>query len=222
MDVSVIILSYNTSSLLRNCLRSVINNTFGIDYEITVVDNASTDGSVEMIESEFKEIKLIKNTENQGFSKANNQAIKIARGKYILLLNSDTLTQKNIIESMVKFIEAHEDAAAIGPKVLNADGTLQNMGVHFPTIHGELLLLFRIYKFFPWRTRNRLFHKYFRDENTISQVDWISGCCLLIRRKALEEIGLLSEEFFFYGEEIEWCYRAQRLGYRIYYWKSVV
>lgn len=217
VKVSIIIVSFNTKELLRNCILSIHKTTKSIGYEVIVVDNASTDGSPEMIETDFRDITIIKNTENLGFAKANNQAMRIAKGEYFLLLNSDTIVKEGAIEALVNFMEKQEKAAAVGPKVLNVDGTLQSKGFYFPSLSESLILLFRVYKFFPKKIRSYLFPKIFRDENTISKVDWVIGCCILIQKDIVYKIGLLDEALFFYGEEVEWCYRAKKTGYSIYY-----
>lgn len=216
-NLSIVIISFNTKELLRNCINSVYETTKNLNYEIIVVDNASTDGSPEMIETDFRDTTIIKNTENLGFAKANNQAMRIAKGEYFLLLNSDTIAKEGAIEALVNFMEKQEKAASVGPKVLNVDGTLQSKGFYFPSLSESLILLFRVYKFFPKKIRSYLFPKIFRDENTIRKVDWVSGCCILIQKDIVYKIGLLDEVLFFYGEEIEWCYRAKKAGYSVYY-----
>lgn len=215
--LSIIIISFNTKELLRDCLLSIYKSLTIRFFEIIIVDNASTDGSSEMIETDFKEVKIIKNIENKGFAKANNQALQIAKGKYFLLLNSDTILKGGAIETIVGFMENHEEVAAVGPKVLNIDGTLQSKGRYFPSIYEAFLLCFRIYKFFPSVIRKNMFPKIFRDDNTICKVDWVSGCCILLRKDVVDKIGLLDESFFFYGEEVEWCYRAKKADYNTYY-----
>lgn len=217
ITLSIIIVSFNTKDLLKDCIHSLHKATNNTDYEIIIVDNASTDGSPEMIETDFKEVNIIRNSENAGFAKANNQALKIAKGKYFLLLNSDTVVKEGTIETMVSFMEDHEGTAAVGPKVLNADGTIQSIGRYFPSLYGSFILFFRIHKLFPQKIRNNMFPKIFRDETKIFKVDWVSGCCILLRRDVVDNAGLLDESFFFYGEEVEWCYRAKKAGYNIHY-----
>jgi GT2 family glycosyltransferase len=217
IDLSIIIVSYNTKKILKDCINAVIETTMNKEYEIIVVDNASTDGSVEMIETDFADITIIKNTENLGFAKANNQAMRTAKGDFFLMLNSDTIVKEGAIEALVNFMEKQEGSAAVGPKVLNVDGTIQSKGSYFPSLSESLILFLRIHKFFTKKIKSCLFPKIFGDENTINKVDWVSGCCILIRRDIAYEIGLLDEAFFFYGEEIEWCFRAKQAGYSVYY-----
>lgn len=215
--VSIIILNWNTKEFLRRCLKSVYEKVRDISFEIIVVDNASTDGSNKMIRSDFRDVTVVQNTKNLGFAKGNNQAMRIARGEYFLLLNSDTIVNEGAIEALVDFMENHSGTAAVGPKVLNADGTIQSKGSYFPSISESLILFLRIHKLFPQKARSYLFPKIFWDGNIINKVDWVTGCCILIRRDVAYEIGLLDETFFFYGEEIEWCYRAKKAGYSVYY-----
>ncbi len=199
ISVSIIIVSFNTKDLLKSCIDSIYETSNDINHEFIIVDNASTDGSPEMIKKEFRDITLIRNTENIGFARANNQALRIARGEYFLLLNSDTIVKKDAIKVLVNFMSTHERAAAVGPKVLNIDGTVQSKGFSFPSIAGTLLILFRVNRILPESIRNRLFGKYFWNEHDAREVDWISGCCLLIRKSAMCRIGLLEEDFFFLG-----------------------
>lgn len=134
IDLSIIIVSFNTKKILKDCINAVIETTMNKDYEIIVVDNASADGSVEMIEMDFTDITIIKNTENLGFAKANNQAMRIARGDFFLLLNSDAIVKEGAIEALVDFMGKQEGTAAVGPKVLNVDGTIQSKGSYFPSL----------------------------------------------------------------------------------------
>ncbi len=195
IELSIIIVSFNTKDLLRSCLQSICSTITTVAYEIIVVDNNSKDGSPKMIENEFKDLRLIKNEDNYGFAKANNQAIKIAKGKYLLLLNSDTILIDGAIENLNKFIDEKPNAAAVGPKVINFDETLQSKGYSFPSILLALITFFRFPKFLSEKKIAHWFPKYFWNENDIRQVDWISGCCMLIRREVINKIGMLSEDF---------------------------
>ena len=217
MDLSVIIVSFNTKALLRDSIKSICDTINSLSYEIIVIDNASDDGSREMIEAEFDKVILIRNVHNAGFASANNQGIRRAKGKYFLLLNSDALLNEGSVERLVEFADTHPNAAAIGPRVLNFDGTLQSKGFHFPSILFALMILFRLPKFFQKEKLPSWFPGYYWDENTAGKVDWISGCCILLRREAVEDIGGLCEDFFMYHEDEEWCYRAGRKGYEIWY-----
>jgi|WetSurSiteA1Bulk_404760.scaffolds.fasta_scaffold04619_3 GT2 family glycosyltransferase len=215
------IISFNTKELLRNCINSIYASTKNIDYEIIVIDNASNDGSPQMIETEFRDIKLIKNRDNLGFAKANNQAIAVAQGKYLLLLNSDTIIQKGSIERLVDFLSAHPKVAAVGPKVLNMDGSLQSKGFPLSPIRGKILHSLSINKL-PEKLKKKMFGKYFWSADEFAQVLWISGCCMLVKHAVVKEIGGLCEEFLFYCEDTEWCYRAGKAKYEIWYVPTAV
>ena len=152
MDVSIVIVNWNTKDLLRDCLKSIGENTREVDYEIVVVDNNSTDGSAQMVKDEFEHVLLISNSENRGFAAANNQAVKIAKGRYILLLNSDTIVLDQAIEKTVVFADKHPDTAVTGCRVLNPDGTLQKTCFMFPSILNMFLAGIYLYKLFPKST----------------------------------------------------------------------
>ncbi len=217
MDLSIIIISFNTKDLLRACIKSVYETTANLIYEIIIVDNGSTDGSIDMLAIEFPEIHAINNKINLGFAKANNQAIKVARGKLILLLNSDTIVRKGAIESLAEFMKERKSVAAVGPKVFNVDGSLQSTGHSFPSIGDVLLSLLRIPHLVSPKLRKHLFPELFRNVDDISCVGYIKGCCLMLNKHIIDKIGLLDEDFFFFAEDIEWCYRARKAGYHIYY-----
>jgi GT2 family glycosyltransferase len=219
-NVSIIIVSYNTADLLRRAISSVYSYIVRYGYEIIVVDNASSDDSVSVLEHEFTDVILIKNSDNVGFAKANNQAMRIAQVDYVVLLNSDAFILDHDFESLLDFMEQHGDIAATGPRVLNTDGTLQSLGFSFPSVRKELIGLFRLPKFMKPATLNALFPRYFWDENSARPVDWISGCCMLMRRTVIDAVGALSEDFFMYHEDEEWCYRARRAGFHIWYYPA--
>jgi len=217
LDLSIIIISYNTRALLNNCIKSIYNTTKALNYEIIVVDNASSDGSPKMIEAEFREIKLKKNKENLGFAVANNQAMKIARGRYFLLLNSDTIVKKGTIEKLISFMNEHPNAAAAGPKVLNFDGTLQSKGFYFPSIFISIIELLKLHRLIPNNIKRLLLPRFYWHENKLKKVDWLSGCCLMMSREVVAVIGVLSGDFFMYGEDLEWCHRAKANGFDVWY-----
>jgi len=216
-NLSVIIVSFNTKDLLRDCIKSVYEDIRNLSYEIIVVDNASKDGSPDMIEEEFKGVKLKKNTQNMGFAKGNNQGMKMASGEYLFLLNSDTILKDGAVETLVKFMDQHPRAAGVGPKVLNFDGTLQSQGFCFPSVLLSLIILFRIPKFLSQEKLMKWFSKYYWDTDEVRRVDWISGCCILIRKSAMDKMGSLSEDFFMYNEDEEWCFRAKKSNYEVWY-----
>lgn len=212
-DVSVIIVNWNTRELLRSCLESVIAQSGDMAAEIIVVDNASDDGSVEMIRSEFADVRLIVNDRNRGFAAANNQGIVASSGRYILLLNSDTIVLDGAIEKAVRAMP--DDAGVLGIRVLNQDGTVQPTCFMYPSPANMVLSSTYLYKLFP---RSRLFGRermtWWSRDNT-RQVDVVTGCFMLVRRQAIDEVGLLDEQFFMYGEETDWCYRFRQAGWKV-------
>lgn len=215
MDVSIIIVNWNTIDLLRDCLTSVYECAGDVDYEIIVVDNASIDGSVEMVKKNFKDVILIENTENRGFAAANNQGIAVAKGRYVLLLNSDTIVLDNSIANTVRFADKNPQTAVTGCQVLNLDGTIQRTCFKFPSILNMLLSSTYLYKLFP---KNKFFGREqmtWWDRSDVRQVDVVTGCFMLVRREAIEQVGMMDERFFMYGEETDWCYRFWKSGWKI-------
>ena len=215
MDVSVLVVAWNVRELLRNCLRSVYEQTNGIEFEVIYVDNGSADGSVEMVRQEFPQTRIIANKDNKGFIKANNQAIEVATGRYVLLLNSDTIVLDNAIAKTVQFADQHPEAAAIGCRVLNPDRTLQESCFRFYSTLNMLLDVSWLSRAFP---RNKLFgRKIYGGWNydTVREVDVIVGCFSLVRRAAIEQVGVMDERFFVYGDDIDWCYRFVKAGWKV-------
>ena len=215
MDVSIIIVNWNTKGLLRDCLASVYEKAGDIDYEVIVVDNASVDGSAEMVRKDFRQVILIENRENRGFAAANNQAMAVAKGKYVLLLNSDTVVLENAVASTVCFADANPKVGVVGCRVLNPDGTLQRTCFMFPSILNILLSSTYLYKFFP---KSKFFGREqmtWWDRNDVRQVDVVTGCFMLVRREAIDQVGMMDERFFMYGEETDWCYRFAQKGWKV-------
>ena len=215
MDVSLIIVNWNTRDILSGCLQSIYEQANNLDFEVIVIDNASTDGSAEMIKKEFPQIVLIENSHNRGFAAANNQGIAITKGRYVLLLNSDTMVLDNATTKTVKFADGYPEAAVVGCKVLNPDRTLQPTCFMFPSILNMLLSATYLYKLFP---RSKFFGRErmtWWDRNDVREVDVVTGCFMLVRRKAIEQVGLMDERFFVYGEETDWCYRFKKVGWKV-------
>jgi len=218
LDVSVIIVSWNTCSITRDCLRSVFDETRGIDFEVIVVDNASSDGSAEMVRREFPRAVLIENRQNRGFAAANNQAMRVARGKYVLLLNSDTVLIDGAIQECFAFIEKHPEAAVVGCKALNEDGSLQFTCSMFPGLLNQLLLATGLSSALGG---NRFFGRAdmtWWDHNELREVDFVAGCFMLVRRAAVEQVGVMDENYFMYAEEADWCLRFRRAGWKVFYY----
>ena len=231
VDLAILIISYNTRELLRNCLNSLYQKTEGIRFEVMVVDNSSSDNSAG-IRKEFPQVKLIENRENLGFARANNQAIKRSRARYFLLFNPDTSLKASSPHKMIKFMDNHPEVGIMGCKILNTDESIQPSNSSFPNLFTEFLRAFQVKKLIPGvGARERIGEKwsgmlgatlreYFRvywDSERIREVDWVSGACLLIRRDAIEEVGLLDEDFFMYYEDADWCYRMRKKGWKTYY-----
>jgi GT2 family glycosyltransferase len=218
MTLSIVIVNYNTGKLLKSCLESVYAGANGTPLDVWVVDNSSRDDSVPMIKSHFPQVNVIESPCNVGFSKANNLVISRSRCDYILLLNPDTLVIGDAIDRMVKFMEEHPRVGIAGCKVLNRDGTLQlACRRSIPTPRVAFFRMTGLSRLFP---NNRLMAEYnltFKSPDQTHEVDAVSGAFLMIRRKAVEEIGPLDERFFMYGEELDWCLRAKRAGWAVMY-----
>lgn len=221
MDLSIVIVNWNTKDYLRNCLKSIYENTKGIAFEVIVVDNASSDGSAEMVRDAFDGVILIENKQNIGFGAANNVGIKKSRGKYILILNPDTIIFPDSLQKLVTFLERNSKAGAVGPKILNPDNSIQfECARDFPTPLTEFFVLSTLYKRFP---KSTIFGKYlmsYWDHNDEREVNLLSGSCALIRKEVFEEVGLFDENFFMYTEETDLFYRIKRHGWKVYFLPS--
>ena len=218
MKLSIIIVNYNVKAFLQQALASIYKSTQVIETEIFVVDNHSVDGSLEMLRQQFPSINVIANSENLGFSKANNQAIKAASGDYIWLLNPDTLVQEDTPAKLIQVMESDENIGLLGCKILNDDGSLQlACRRSFPTPWVAFTKMLGLAKMFPksnWFGRYNLTHL---NPDMAYEVEAISGSCMFIRRAALEEVGTLDETFFMYGEDLDWCYRFGKSNWKVYY-----
>lgn len=215
MDVSVIIVNWNTRDMLRDCLRSVYEQTQQVSFEVVVIDNASRDGSADMVRREFPAVVLITNRENRGFAAANNQGMEVAHGRYVLLLNSDTLVLGNALATTVRFADAHPEAAVVGCRVLNPDRSLQPTCFLYPSLLNMVLSSTYLYKLWP---RNRFFGRErmtWWDRNDVRDVDVVTGCYMLVRREAIDRVGVMDDQYFVYGEETDWCYRFKSAGWRV-------
>ena len=213
IDVSVIIVNWNTQKLLRQCLASVYQHTTGIAFEVWVVDNASSDDSAEMVAQEFPQARLIRNAENVGFAKANNQAVRQASGRHLLLLNSDTEFQENAAAQMAAFLDAHPTVGIAGTRLLNSDGSWQASFDDFPRAPLDMLRnTCSPSRRMRWKQRMTR-----HDVTTNFAVEYLIGAVFMIRRDTMAHIGLLDEAFFMYAEDIDWCYRAAQAGWATYY-----
>jgi GT2 family glycosyltransferase len=211
--VSAIVVSYNTRQMTIDCLRSLYADLGDLSAEVFVVDNASTDGSADAIREQFPSVHLIANRENRGFGAANNQAMSICRGDTILLLNSDAFPRPGAVSAMLRTLKDHPQAAVAGPRLLNADGSLQTSCYRFPSplqAWLENLWISRLLKSHP-----RIGDYRYWAHDSVRDVDWLIGACMLIRREAYEQLGGFDERFFMYAEETDWQKRMRSTGWQI-------
>jgi GT2 family glycosyltransferase len=213
VDISVIVVTLDRSDLLQSCLTSLFRTVSSTSVDVVVVDNGSTDDSLEILKDNFQEVRVIANPTNVGFAKANNQAIPLCRGRYVVLLNNDTRVLDNAIQSLSEFMDRHPSIGCVGPQLLNADGSVQPSYMRFPSLVGS------------WRNfagaRTRWGARPLpRMEGGFAYVDAVSGACMMLRMDALDDVGLLDEEYFMYAEETDWCYRAKQAGWRTAYYPA--
>ena len=211
-DLSIIIVNWNTKEFLLSCVRSVFENEQRINWEVIIVDNGSQDGSECEVKKAFPLVHLIQNEKNMGFAKAVNQGLQRASGRYILLLNPDTQMKGGAIGRLVSFMNSHLDTGVAGAQLLSSNGSKQNSIANFPSLATELLnkslLRWLSPKKFPGKERI-----YSEPIN----VDSVIGACMMVRREAMEQVGLLDEDYFLFLEETDWCYRMKRAGWKIYH-----
>jgi GT2 family glycosyltransferase len=215
--LSVIVVSWNVVGLLRRCLETLNNELTGIDAEVFVVDNNSADKSTDMTAMEFPQFYLIPNKSNLGFAVANNQALALSCGEYVLLLNPDTEVIPGAIKHLVDFLDNHSDAGIVAPQLINSDGSIQRSCREFPTFAGMLYELLGLSKMFP---NHPLFGRYKMldfDHGSQREVDQPEGACLLMRRSVIDEVGPLDEGFFMLFEEVDWCYRIKKANWKIWF-----
>lgn len=215
-DVSIIIVSFNTCDVTCSCVQSIYDHTDECTFEIIVVDNGSLDGSAERIAHDFPKVRLVTNADNRGFAAANNQGMKLARGNYVLLLNSDTVLLTGTLQRCLKYADSSKDIGVIGCKALFPDGRWQCTYFRFPNLLSVLMHATGVSRVLE-RNRSSYFRywgKVFQDERA---VDVVAACFFLVRREVIESIGMFDEDFFMYGEEAEWCSRIARDGWRIVY-----
>ncbi len=212
IDLSIIIVNWNTREHLLRCLKSVFQSEEGRPWEVIVIDNGSQDGSAEEARRLFPGIRLIANERNLGFARATNQGINIASGKYLLLLNPDTEVKGRAIEELVAFMEGHPDAGIAGGQLLNGDGSRQNSIANFPSLATELLNKSLLRRLFPGKFPGK-------EKNYPSpiEVDSVIGACMIAKREALEQVGVLDEDYFLFLEETDWCYRMRKAGWKVYH-----
>lgn len=220
IELSIIIVNWNTKDILQMCIESVYKTTQNISFDIIVVDNGSTDGSAAMVQKKFPRVKLIRNKRNLGFAAANNQGIKKAQGLFILLLNSDTIILDNAIRKTVEFMKRKSDAGAVGCKLLNPDYSLQHSCYNFYSFFKRVIVRKFIPKFFiPLKYQRNLESLITSwDYSEVKEVDYVRGAFIMVRNEVFREVGLLDESFFMYGEEKDLCLRMKRAGWRVYFY----
>jgi hypothetical protein len=217
--LTIIIVNWNTNDLLFDCLGSLYSD-LSIDQdslEVIVIDNNSSDKSVEMVRNNFNLVKLIVNKKNVGFATANNQGLCIASGKIIILLNSDTIMHSETLYKIKEFMENLDPLSAVGPMLLNKDGSIQNSTHEFPSLINQTIRAFNFHKLFP---NSKFFGKEFMtywDHKDIKIVDYVAGACLCATKATFNKVGMLDERFFMYAEEMDWCLRLKKIGGKVYY-----
>jgi GT2 family glycosyltransferase len=217
MDLSIIILNYKTRGLLKECLKGIKMVEPKLDYEIIVVDNASNDGTATMMRENFPEINFIASEENLGYAKGNNLGIKKARGRYVMIMNPDIIVFSGVLERLVQFLDERQDVGIVGPKLLNPDKSLQYSCYRFPDFWEPAYRRTPLGRFdFAKKKLDRYLMKDF-DHNSVKEVDWLLGGCLLIRRKALDDVGLLDERYFAYFDDIDLCRSIWEKKWKVVY-----
>lgn len=217
MDISIIIVNWNTKDLLLGCLASLHSEASRLENEIIVVDNASTDDSVNAVRERFPRVKIIQNQTNLGFAKANNIGILESSGRYVCLVNSDVVVRDGCLEKLLAFMDQHRTVGIVGPKLLFPNLTLQWSCKRFPTLWSyfcESVGLSRIFRASPFFSGE---HMQFFQHDVICPIDSLVGALLFVRKEAIEHVGLLDECFFMYGEETDWCKRLRKAGFEIFF-----
>lgn len=215
LDMSIVLVCWNNKSYLSACLQSLYTEQIQSHFDVIVVDNGSTDGSQLMLRTQFPQVQLIQNDHNVGLGKASNQGIAATTGRYILLLNNDTLVNGPSLDALVAFLAATPTAGAAGGRLLNPDGSFQAGTNHFPSLHEEFLIATRLGE---WLWAGYPSHD---GATHVTPTEWLGSACLLLRRAALDQIGLLDEEYFIYGDEADVQYRLKKAGWAVYYLPTV-
>ncbi len=218
VDVSIIFVSYNTADMTKKAIELVKQSNHQLNLEIFVVDNASRDGSAEMIAQTFPDVTLISNTVNVGFGRANNQVLSQYRGRYVLLLNTDAFVEADTIQKTVAFMESHPATGILGVKLLGRDGVLQPSCRYFPTPFNIFLTRTGLFKFFP---NTQLVDDMAWDHQSVRDCDWVPGCYYLIRKEVIEQVGLFDKRYFLYYEEVDHCYATKQAGWQVTYYPDV-
>ena len=211
-DLSIVIVNWNTKEYLLRCLGSIFKLGQRMNWEVIVIDNGSQDGSGMEVKKSFPFVHLVENEKNLGFAKAANQGLQKASGRYALLLNPDTQVKGEAIEQLRSFMETHLEAGVAGPQLLNSDGSKQNSIANYPSLATELLNKSLLRWLFPKKFPGKE-----RDYSEPVEVDSVIGACMIVRRDAIDQVGLLDEDYFLFLEETDWCYRMAKVGWKIYH-----
>ena len=210
-DLSIVLVCWNNKAYLDPCLKSLYDGNLKYSFDVFVVDNGSTDGSQQMLQEKYPEVRIIQNSGNVGLGKASNQGIEASNGRYILLLNNDTIVNGPSFDAMVKFLEENPRTGGVGGKLLNPDGTIQACYNYFPSLWEDFMVNSRLGELI------RPGYPAVMSGDETKPVDWLGSACLMVRRSALDEIGLLDESYFIYGDETDLQYRLKKAGWEIYY-----
>jgi GT2 family glycosyltransferase len=222
IDISLILVSFNTCNVLRESLESVAREQGSLRLEIFVVDNNSHDGSVAMVETDFPHVRVIRSDVNLGFGAANNAALELARGKYVVLLNSDAFLCPRSLELSIQYMEENQNVGLAGGRLVGRDFSLQPSARMFPSILSDFLVLTGLAHKFPRSHFFGQFDRTWADPMQPAEVDWVPGAFSIIRAEALQQVGFFDPEFFLYSEEVDLCRRIQQGGYKIMYWPDIV
>jgi N-acetylglucosaminyl-diphospho-decaprenol L-rhamnosyltransferase len=222
LDLSIIVVSWNTRDLLRDCLASVYDSEGDFSFKTVVVDNCSSDGTCALVRDEFPQVELVESEINGGYAYANNLGLRRFQARYYLLLNADTVLPPHALEGMVSFMDTHPDAGIAGPKLVRADGSLDlACRRSFPTPENSVYKLFGLSKLLP---KNRRFGQYnltYLDPDEVSEVDSVVGAFMMVRGEVVEQVGALDETYFMYAEDLDWALRAKQAGWKVYYYPEV-
>lgn len=216
LDVSICIVNWNTRELLTNCLHSIFADDQEVTFEIIVVDNASYDNSADMVGARFPQVHLIANNENVGFARANNQAFLLAQGRYVLLLNSDTMVLPGALPQLVRYLDEHPRVGVVGPRLLNPDETFQRSCWRgFPSLHSAFVDAFYLWRLAPHSRLVQSSELLDPPGDEPIEVDHVLGACMMLRREVINQVGGMDEGFFLFLEETEWCFRIKKAGWKI-------
>jgi hypothetical protein len=221
-DLAVIIVNWNAAAYLPEALASLFAAQGGLNMQVWLIDNASTDGSPALVQAQFPQVRVVLNSTNVGFAAANNQGLRLARARYVLLLNPDTRLPAEALTQLLAFLEAHPEVGVVGPRLVGGRGKIQGGAAGYDpspvTLFNYATFLYRL---FPRRFRGLwLAEAHYRQDRPIA-VDWVSGACMLVRREAIQAAGLLDERYFMYAEDVEWCRRIRAAGYRVVCYPAV-